>query len=279
MRKENIKCVSKILFVVLTICICNYQVYALDVMGPPAAELEEGRVDFGIDYSYTDMDVDLHNGSYTDYFNGALYDWGDALDVKLKDININKAYARFGYGLTDSAEIFIRLGGMNTKFEDAIWEDSEDFDSDVELAAGAGVKMTIYEEDNFKLGGLFQFSSATIDGQLESPNWLTSDYVEMNMTEVQVALGASCRCNENLTVYGGPFLHFVSGNIKDNMNQYSSDPAGQFTSEFEWDVEQRSVLGGYIGAQINVSEQCFLNFEYQQTSDASAFGMGMIFNF
>ena len=99
------------------------------------------------------------------------------------------------------------------------------------------------------------------------------------MTEAQIALGASCKCNENLTIYGGPFLHFVSGDISDNMSELSTSPAGLLTSKFDWDIEQRSVFGGCFGAQINFSEQSSLNLEFQQTSDASTFGMGLLFRF
>ncbi|MBN2591242.1 MAG: hypothetical protein JXA96_15365 [Sedimentisphaerales bacterium] len=281
MRKDNIKCrkLYSLLFVFFVACICNSQVFAMDIMGPPTAEHEQGWFDIGIEYSHTKMDIDLYNGYYTDFLDGALYDWGDAQEITFKDLKINRTYVRFGYGITDNAEVFLRLGGLNAKFGDTIWEDSEKFSSSAELAAGAGVKLTFYDEGNLKLGGLFQFSTASFDGQLESPNWLTSDFVEVEMTEVQIALGASCKCNENLTIYGGPFLHFINGDISDNMSVLSTSPAGLLTSEFEWDIEQSSVFGGCIGAQISFSEQSSFNIEYQQTADASTFGMGLVFKF
>lgn len=281
MRKGNIKfrTTRSLLAVLLAACICNSRAFSMDVMGPPTAENEQGWFDVGIEYSYTQMDLDLHNGTYIDYLDGAFYDWGDALDITLKDLKINRTYARIGYGIADNAEIFLRLGGLNAKFGDSIWEDSEEFDSDVEFAAGAGVKLTFYEENNLKLGGLFQFSTASFDGQLESPNWLTSDFVEVDMAEAQIALGASGKINENLMIYGGPFLHIVGGEIRDNASDLSTDPAGVFTSEFNWDIKQRSVFGGFFGAQISFAEQYKINLEYQQTADASAFGMGLIFKF
>ena len=200
---------NSISFLLIIVCICNVPVFAMDMLGPAVAEHERGWFDFGIEYSNTEMDLDLHNGTYTDYFEGVMFDWGDALDITLKDLEINRTYARFGYGLADNAEVFLRLGGLSAKFGDSIWEDSEKFDSGTELAAGAGVKVTFLDQGVFKLGGLFQFSAASFDGELEAPHWVTSDFVEIDMTEVQLALGASCQCNEYLTLYGGPFLHFV----------------------------------------------------------------------
>lgn len=283
MRKDTINCRKhySIAFILLAVCLFNSKAFSLDVMGPPVGGHEQGWFDVGIEYSNTKMDLDLYNGYYTDYLNGALFDWGDALDITMKDLKVDRTYARFGYGIADNAEVFLRLGGLKSRFGDTIWEDSEEFDSGAELAAGAGIKMTFYEEENLKLGGLFQFGTASFDGQLESPNWLTSDFVEVDMTEVQLALGASCKCNENLTIYGGPFLHFVNGSISDKMSELSDDPnyPGIFTSEFDWDIQEKSSFGGYIGAQINFNEQTLFNIEYQQTADARAFGMSLIFRF
>ena len=267
------------LFALVTVCIFNIPAYSLDPIGPVGSELELNQFDFGIEYSHTKMDLDLYNGLYTDYFNGSWYDSGEALDITLKDLKINRTYARFGYGFMDNAEVFLRLGGLTAKFGDSIWEDSEEFDSGTELAAGAGLKITFFKEDNLKLGGLFQFSTASFDGQLKAPHWESSDFVDIDMTEVQLALGASCKCNDQLTIYGGPFLHFVNGDISDNMTASSSTDPGIFNSEFTWDIEERSSFGGYIGAQLNLSEQSAFNIEYQQTADAQAFGMSLIFKF
>ena len=279
--KRKGKKLPLILIVLAIISVWNSQAFSLDVMGPPAAGLEYGMFEAGVEYTNSKMDLKLENGYYTDYVDGFLYDWGDALVITLKDLKINRTYATLGYGVYDNAEIFARLGGLNARFGDTIWEDSEKFYSGPELSGGAGVKLTFYEEDNVKLGGLFQFNSTSFDGELKSPYWPASDFVKIDLSEVQVAVGASCRCNDNLTVYGGPFLHFVDGDLRDNSSQLSADPnyPGLFTSEFNWDIRQDSSLGGYIGAQMNFAENCSFNVEYQQTADARAFGMSLLFRF
>ncbi len=257
----------------------NSQAFSLDIMGPPAAGLDYGEFKVGVDYTNSKMDVKLYNGIYRDYLDGEFYDWGDALDVTLKDLTINRTYATLGYGIYDNAEVFFRLGGLNARFGDSIWEDSEKFDSGPELAGGAGIKLTFFQEGNIKLGSVFQFNGAEFDGQLKASHWPSADFVKVNMSEVQLAVGASCQCNENLTIYGGPFLHIVGGELKDEYNEVDPDTGGLFNSKFKWNIEQKSALGGYMGAQINFAENFSFNAEYQQTSDARAFGMSFIFKF
>ena len=270
---------SSLLIVLTIIGFWNSLAFSLDVMGPPAAGLEYGMFEAGVEYTNSKMDLELKNGIYTDYLDGVFDGWGDAFDITLKDMKINRTYVTFGYGALSNLEVFGRLGGFNARFGDSIWEKEEKFYSGPELAGGAGAKVTFYEEDNFKLGGLLQFNSAEFDGQSNTPFLPSPDFVKINMTEIQLAVGPSCECNEHLTVYGGPFLHFVDGDLSDEYSEADSVTGGLFDTKYEWDIEQDSALGGYFGAQMNFAENCSFNIEYQQTADARAFGMSFLFKF
>ena len=253
--------------------------FSLDVMGPPAAELEHGQFKAGIEYSSTKMDLELNNGIWVEYLDG-IYDFsGEALDIKIKDLKLNRTYMNLGYGVSDDFEAFLRIGGFNARFGDSIWEDSEKFSSGAELAVGGGFKFTLFREGNLKLGGLFQANTSSFDGQLSASHWSASDFVDVDMSEVQIALGASCECNEHLSIYGGPFLHFVSGDLHDEYSQVDSGTGGLLTSEYVWDIEEESVFGGYFGAQIALDDNCSFNLEYQHTADAGAFGMSLLWKF
>ena len=255
----------------------NSSAYCLDFMGPPVAGLEWGQVEAGMNFTISKMDLELNGGLYDDYFDGIWIDSGEALDVKFKDFKINRAYANIGYGLMDGVEGFLRIGGANGKFDDSIWLNEEEFTSGAEFAFSGGVKFTFYNEGNLQLGGLFQAGMTNFDGELSSVNWSASDFVEVNMAEMQFALGACGDINENVSIYGGPFVHFVSGDLKDN--SYILDSGGLLASEFTWDIEQESVLGGYLGIQMNFAENASFNIEYQHTSDAGAFGMSFVSRF
>ena len=50
-------------------------------------------------------------------------------------------------------------------------------------------------------------------------------------------------------------------------------------SEYSWDINEDSVFGGYVGAQLEVAEGCSVNGEYQKTAAADAFGASILWRF
>ncbi len=252
---------------------------ALDQMGPPVAGLEQGQFKAGVDFSYAEMDLELDDGTWVEYVDGVFDLSGEATSFKLKDFETAKTYLNVGYGFTDMVEGFVRLGGTKGEFDDSIWEDAEEFESGSELAAGAGLKVTFLEHDGLKIGGLIQGSWAEYHGQLDSPNWPGPDFVEIDLTEIQLAVGASYTWDERFSVYGGPFLHFVGGDLYDTVGA-SVLPGGELlNSEYVWQIDEDSVFGAYIGAQLEINEGCAFNIEYQKTSAADAFGASILWRF
>jgi hypothetical protein len=251
--------------------------FALDLMGPPAGGLKQGQFHVGLDYSYSQMDLELDAGTWVEHLDGMFYDAGDAVSFTLKDFETSRVYANFGYGIADNWDVFLRLGGTDAEFGDSIWLDGESFDSGAEVAVGAGIKGTFYEEGNFRLGGVFQVGWAEYDGKLKAPHWAAADVVEMDITEVQIAVGPTYRFTDRFSIYGGPFLHFVDGNLKDRVSEWTVD--GLLTSKYSWRVQEDSVLGAYIGAQMDLAENCSVSIECQLTPDAEAVGVGLLWRF
>jgi len=253
--------------------------FALDTMGPPVADMEQGQFKIGLDFSHSNMDLELNNGSWIENLDGVLLYWGDAVNLKLKDFEINRVCVNLGYGISDNFEAFFRLGGSRVEFGDSLWEDNEKFDSEAEPAMGFGVKATFLDEGNLQLGGLLQFNWAEFDGRLSASHWAASDFVEVDMAEVQIAVGINCMLSERVSVYGGPFFHFIGGELYDTFSEVDADTGGILTSEYLWDLEQDSAFGGYFGAQMALTENCFLNVEFQHTAAAEAFGAGIAWRF
>jgi hypothetical protein len=252
---------------------------ALDPMGPPAAGLEEGQARVGIDYSYSKMDVELSDGTWIEFLDGAFLDAGEATSFTLKDFKANKAYVNLGYGFAYNCEAFLRVGGTNSEFGDSLWEDGEEFDSDSELAVGGGIRATFLEEGGLKLGALLQASWAEYHGMLDAPLWAAPDFVELEIAEVQLAVGASYTWEDRISVYGGPFFHFISGELEDTISEIDEISGGLLNSVYVWDVDEDSVFGGYLGAQVEVTEGCSFNVEYQRTAAADAFGASVMWRF
>ena len=251
--------------------------FALDPMGPPTAGLRQGQFEEGIEYSYGTMDLKLNNGIWIEQLDGVFYDSGNADSLTLRNFKTNKAYFNLGYGIIDGLDVFLRLGATNVTFGDSIWEDAEKFDNHADFTVGCGIKATFYEHDNLKLGGLFQASWAEFDGQLNAAHWAAADFVEMSVTEIQVAVGPTYKLADHISIYGGPFFHFVVGDLDDKFSEASG--GGLLTSKYSWDVNESSIFGGYIGAQVDIAENCSFNIEYQQTAAADALSVGFVWRF
>jgi hypothetical protein len=285
---KNVTCVftsqtngKKRLFVLsVIIFVCSGPAgFALDPMGPPLANMEPGQYQVGFDFSYSNMDLQLHNGVWTETLDGVFLDWGDAVDLKLKDFEVNRGYANLGYGISEKVEAFFRLGVTRAEFGDSLWEDNEKFDSESEPAIGFGLKATFLDEGNIQLGGLIQFNWADYDGRLSASHWAGSDFVEVDTAEAQIAVGMNCMLSERLSVYGGPFLHFLDGELYDTFSEVDPNTGGLLSSEYLWDIEQDSAFGGYLGARMELSQNCFLSVEFQHTAAADAFGASIAWRF
>ena len=167
-----------------------------------------------------------------------------------EEVETNMLFANLGYGITEQCEGFARLGVATIEVED--------FDSGSEFAYGLGTKLTLAEQDAVTWGALFQI------GWFEGDDSIAGVDVEIDAYEIQIAAGLTYEA-ENMRIYGGPFLHFVDGDGNAEILGYS----GSF------DVEQESVFGGYIGAQMDTAKNSFLNVEAQFTGDAWALGFGI----
>lgn len=253
--------------------------FALDPMGPPVADMEQGQFKIGFDYSHSNMDFELNKGIWIENLDGVFFDWGDAVDLTLKDFEVKRGYANLGYGIADNCEAFFRVGGSRGKFGDSLWEDAEKFDSKSEPAVGLGIKATFLDEGNFQIGGLLQANWAKFDGKLYASHWAASDFVEIDMAEIQIAVGMNCMLSDQVSVYGGPFLHFLDGELYDTFSEVDAGTGGLLTSEYLWNIEQDSAFGGYLGTQVELAENCFLNIEFQHTAAADAFGASIAWRF
>ena len=280
-KTRNTRNVSLLILALIIVGPGSSSAFALDPMGPPTAGLEQGQFLAGLDYSYSKMDLELSDGTWVEYLDGVFDISGEATSFTLKDFKATKTFVNFGYGFADMVEGFLRVGGTKGRFDDSIWEDSEEFDSGNNLVVGGGLKATFFEQDGLRLGGLIQGSWAEYQGELDAPHWASPDFVELDLTEVQIAVGAAYTWEDRLSVYGGPFLHFVSGDLEDNVSEaITVGTAGSLlNSEYAWEVDEDSVFGGYIGAQLKISEGCSVSVEYQKTAAADAFGASILWKF
>jgi len=272
--------------VLLVVGLCGSAALALDPMGPPTAGLKTGQFSAGAEYSDSRMDIELENGNYL----RTVYHLGDPItstsgeisSFKIKHLKMHKVYANLGYGITDNWETFLRLGGMNTEFKgDFFSDESKTYNGDTGSAIGFGTKATFYEKGKLKLGGLFQMSWGSSKAKLSGIDW--SESVELNIVEMQIAVGPTYQLRENVSIYGGPFWHFVNfcGSDLKGSRRVEVDPSQDdfIIRETSYDIDDVSCFGGYIGTQIEIAKNTFYSIEYQHTATADAIAMSLIWRF
>jgi len=252
---------------------------ALDPMGPPLAEVEKGWFSAGIDYSFSDMDIELGEADFDQYISGVKTASGSAPSVTLEGFQPHKAYANVGYGVFDNWQAFLRLGAATANSGGKVWDLGEEFDGSIDFAIGGGIKATFYEGFYTTIGGLAQVNYTRYDGNLSGSDWSAPDFISIDLAELQVALGVTYRWTQRLSVYAGPFAYFAMGNFEGSFSTTADEINGLIRTDYSRDIDEGPTFGGYLGARIMMSDDRFFNIEYQQTSDASAVGAGLMFKF
>jgi len=191
----------------------------------------------------------------------------------------------------------------NAEFDKVDWSDEAvdsewGFDGDYGFAYGFGTKYTFWEQmEGLTWGVLFQmkwinsedtlngaWSEAVGEGVYEVGSYRCD--VDLDYYEMQIALGPTWQAMEGLCVYGGPFLHIVSGDLDDKCSETWAEfdnPGGTGTpltgpftdyDKESSDLEEESTFGGYVGTQIDVTAQMKAFAELMFTGDAWGFGVG-----
>lgn len=217
--------------------------FGLTFLGPPAAALEQGWSGVDLDYTFSEADINV-----------------DEYGVRgsLEDVELSAGFARFGYGINDYWECFVRLG--------AAVAEGTPIDGDVKFAGGVGTKTTLHKQENLRLGALFQVQWFKHKGNLSFAGY--SGDAEIDTHEFQVAFGLTYELN-GLRLYGGPFLHCVGGD-------FDIKTPGQTHS---FDLEEESESGGYIGLTSEIGDYFDFCLEYQFTDEAYGVGIGTIRRF
>jgi hypothetical protein len=262
----------------IVVFVSNSVVLALVPMGPPKALLGQDRWDIGIEYAHTSMDLEAV---------GTVLDIQPGLTVARKDkhnidnLKSNIIMGRAGYGINDDWDAFVRLGVADAQsdiertYSDGASSDEYDgFDGSFGLAWGFGTRATFWQDADVSWGGLLQITWLEPgDGSIDMVgDPVFSGDAEVDIWEVQIAVGPTLRLDDNARVYGGPFLHFVNGDL--DYSGSTVDMGDVIRVEATGDIEEKSQFGGYAGAHLDVDENTSCCIELQFTSDAWGIGIG-----
>ncbi len=253
---------------------------ALAPMGPPTAGLRACQFRAGADYSYSNTDMKV--------------DWGDDDSETIKDFKSNGFWANLGYGVADNWEAYIRFGFANGKISGDDEEEDSGFSGDYGFAYGFGTKVTFLQQENLSWGALFQMGwlntkdeTSTTEEVVEGEIYtlVTEDESEIDVYEIQIAVGPTWKAAEGVSIYGGPFLHFIGGDVdwSETFTVFDEDgvivPGYTEEDSGSGNVKQKSIFGGYVGAQFDLSENASAFGEFQFTGSAWALGTGVGWKF
>jgi len=121
---------------------------------------------------------------------------------------------------------------------------------------------------------LLQANFSQFDGKMDASHWGAPDYLEIEMFEIQAAVGATYMFSDRIAIYGGPFAHLIYGDLDYTRSTASNNNLVSW--QFDWDIEDDIQYGGFFGTRIMLRRDCSLNIEYQQTSAAQAIGASLL---
>jgi len=242
------------------ISLCGSFALALSPMGPPAAGLKQGQFMAGVDYSYSQMDIKMNHGLSP----------GGGPSITLDNLDKHYVLANLIYGIRDNWEVSLRVGGGAAQDKEpggiSYKTNSPTFGNG--YIFGFGTKATFVEEPKIKWGGLYQMIWAQADGRATAGGSSWSSDVEY--MEIQLAIGPTYKLNEKASIYGGPFFHILDGS-------FTAKRRTSAGGRIHYDLDEGSVFGGYIGTEINATENTVFRAEYQHTAAADALGMSLLF--
>jgi hypothetical protein len=258
-------------------------VLALSPMGPPKAMLGQDHWAVGIDYAYEQMDLEASGTDKNIEHIPSLHITTTTGKYKIKDLKSNIVLGRVSYGISDNWDAFLRLGAADAKcdieqtYPDGAQHEYNGFDGSFGFAWGLGTKVTIWEDNDISWGGLLQMTwmepgDSSISSTISPGNLTYSGTAEIEFWEVQLAIGPTWRLGDSFSIYGGPFLHFVDGDL--DLSGQIVDPGVGIDMESSGDIEEKSQFGGYVGASWEVSESTSCFIECQLTGDAWGIGLG-----
>jgi len=232
---------NRIGFVVLVLLLFGAHCFAIDFMGPPATELKSGQWKAGVIYSFSEQDIEVS---------------GLDIDETVDDVEINRYYAAAAVGIWDGWELNGRIGAAKVEADVA----SIEFDGGTDFAWSWGTKITFASNEKIDWGALFQMSLLRGDKKdVDLSDWGLSSSSDVELSdayEMLIAVGPTFKM-EGWKLYGGPFLYLVKGDLE--VKSTVSEESGTL------DIEEDTMFGAYIGAQIEVAKNTCLNIEYALT--------------
>ena len=256
-------------------------------MGPPRSILQPEESAFAIELGYSEMDLESF-GDITESVSilGVTTTSSDYSKYKVEKLKSIMPSVRLDTNIAEDWDLFIRLG-LSDASSDITEEQAggttgrqyNDFDGGFGFSLGLGTRATLYQQDNTSWGAIFQanwMNPGDSDITDESDTAFSGN-AELSYWDVQLAFGPTVEF-DNVRVYGGPFIHFVNGDL-DITGTTTTTTTNDTSIEVSHDLREESSLGGFVGAQWNLGNNNTLITEVDFSADAWGIGIGAAWKF
>jgi len=229
--------------------------FAFESMGPSTPTHEGKQASIAIEYSWSEVDIQVDGFGIGSFI--------------MKDAKMNKTHAKLSVSVTEDLELFFRSGIGDLKGESGER-------SDEGLLLGGGFKLAIVRGSAFDWGVMAQtgWGKFNFDPQVFEIEGIPVNLKEqVTFHEVQVATGPVIPLMENVVLYGGPFLHFITG------TDAVQGSFGGSSIDEDIDLNEDKVFGGYIGTLIQLNKETNLIVEFQATGSGKGIAASLQYKF
>jgi hypothetical protein len=266
-------------------------VMALPPIGPPRALVGQDRWAVDVGFSHSNMDLEA-TGTTREDPDGAGWLPTASSEHEIEDLTSNLVLGRISFGAYDTIDVFACIGLSDAQDDMTETQNSNyvvagncytGMEAGYGFAYGFGARATFWQEGDITWGGLVQILwENPSDGDIDlapkdgDPGKLSGD-VEIDLQEIQVAVGPTIQL-DGFSVYGGPFLHFVTGDLDADITGTDSFSAVNRVN-LSQDIREESEFGAFAGAQGEIDQDTSWFVEFQITGDAWGVGIGGIRKF
>ena len=264
----------RLFFIMALLYLMSEQAFALNFMGPPTAELNQGQWAVGYNYAYSVQDLNKTGQDWSIIIDDIVTSTGEG-QLRIEDLTVQRHYIGVNCGLIDSWEIYARIGFSDVE-GDINWlgegiKTGYDFSND--FAWGWGTKITLKRSDTVAWGASLHMDwldTSTSKTKNIPGSGLRKDTVSIDTYDTLLAVWPTIDMS-GWKLYGGLFYYSLDGDYCFERNSFELDTIEREDAN----IKEGSDLGAFIGAVLDVADNSDLTAELSFTSDGWALGAGI----
>jgi hypothetical protein len=269
-------------FLVVGLVIVSLCANVFAFVGPPTAELKKGQWSGGFDYSYSSQGLDKTRleGTYAKAGDPTV---STSTKLKFKELETQRYYGTIGYGIDDWWELNVSLGIADVKdtYKQVGTSDTayHDINFDNDFAWGLGTKVTFARSPKIDWGVAVQMNwlDTSLSYDTTSGGTVYKRTPSLSTYDLLVAVGPTVDMG-GWKLYGGPFYYYLNGDLDSTVIRYDSGVL-RFIDQESGDLRAKDNFGGFIGAQVDLTNSIACTLEFSAQQNGWGLGTGIAWKF